>query len=121
MVIVRIYISISYAAHSVFRVRGIAGKRGEISMKKKSLLALGLAFLMLSLLFSACGTQETPPPEQSDPALPPPSSSEALPDDNVVEPSGLRFVTSAEEFDAQTVGTEEIGRASCRERVCMFV
>ena len=76
-------------------------------MKKKPLLALGLAFLMLSLLFSACGTQETPPPEQSDSTPPPPSSSEALPDGNVVEPSGLRFVTSAEEFDAQTVGTED--------------
>lgn len=76
-------------------------------MKKNPLSALWAVLLILSLLFSACGAQKEPSPEQSDPALPPPSSSEALPDDNVGEPSGLRFVTSAEEFKAQTVGTED--------------
>lgn len=64
-------------------------------------------FTLLLCVLNACGAQEAkePPPVQSvSPA--PPSSSEALPDSDTLAPSNLRFVTSAEEFSAQTVGTE---------------
>src|SRR3546814_507831 len=44
----------------------------------------------------------------------------ALCDDHAVVRSGLRYILEAE-VDLEVVGEAEIGRASCRERVCQYV
>ena len=75
-------------------------------MKKISLYASVAAFLLLSLLLSACGVQEKPSSKQSDSTHPTSSDIKAIPDSESPEPSVLRFLTSAEDFTTQTVGTE---------------